>query len=119
MNKPASSNEAVVAACLILTASRSNFLTPSERFASLLQGWQATLRMIGSHPLLGVGPGNFPDYYTEFKLPQSVDELREPRCLLGATGSDWSEADQDECGAQGAAREIRRPDDATSSEENR
>ncbi|HTM52512.1 MAG TPA: O-antigen ligase family protein [Pirellulales bacterium] len=42
------------------------------------QYWRATLSMISANPLLGVGPGNFQDYYTRFKLPQASEEVRDP-----------------------------------------
>lgn len=44
--------------------------------------WQATLAMIGRFPLLGVGPGNFQDFYTQFKLPQASEEVRDPHNFL-------------------------------------
>lgn len=43
-----------------------------------LQYWQSTLAMIGNYPWLGVGPGNFQNYYTQFKLPQASEEIRDP-----------------------------------------
>jgi hypothetical protein len=47
-----------------------------------LEYWRATLAMIGRHPWLGVGPGNFQDYYTQFKLPQASEEIRDPHNFL-------------------------------------
>jgi hypothetical protein len=38
--------------------------------------------MIAAHPLLGVGPGNFQDYYTQFKLPEASEEIRDPHNFL-------------------------------------
>jgi hypothetical protein len=38
--------------------------------------------MIASHPWLGVGPGNFQDYYTQFKLPEASEEIRDPHNFL-------------------------------------
>ncbi len=46
------------------------------------QYWRATLSMIGDHPWLGVGPGNFQDYYTQFKLPEASEEIRDPHNFL-------------------------------------
>jgi hypothetical protein len=43
-----------------------------------LQYWQSSLAMIRDQPLLGVGPGNFQDYYTTYKLPQASEEIRDP-----------------------------------------
>lgn len=42
------------------------------------QYWQATLAMIARHPWIGVGPGNFQDYYTQFKLAEASEEIRDP-----------------------------------------
>src|SRR5262249_9011447 len=47
-----------------------------------LQYWRSTLAMIARHPLLGVGPGNFQDYYTQFKLPEASEEIRDPHNFL-------------------------------------
>ena len=47
-----------------------------------LEYWRSTLAMIGRHPWLGVGPGNFQDYYTQFKLPQASEEIRDPHNFL-------------------------------------
>lgn len=43
-----------------------------------LQYWQSSLAMIRDQPLLGVGPGNFQDYYTAYKLPEASEEIRDP-----------------------------------------
>ncbi len=47
-----------------------------------LEYWQATLGMIGDYPWLGVGPGNFQDFYTQYKLPQASEEIRDPHDFL-------------------------------------
>jgi hypothetical protein len=44
--------------------------------------WQATLDMIGDYPVLGVGPGDFQNYYTRYKLPQASEEIRDPHNFL-------------------------------------
>jgi hypothetical protein len=57
----------------------------TEAYKSLgfrLQYWQATLAMIAHYPWFGVGPGNFQDYYTQFKLPQASEEIRDPHNFL-------------------------------------
>ena len=43
-----------------------------------LQYWRSTLAMIARYPWFGVGPGNFQEYYTQFKLPQASEEIRDP-----------------------------------------
>jgi hypothetical protein len=54
----------------------------SKSLGFRLQYWRSTLSMIAAHPLLGVGPGNFQDYYTQFKLPQASEEIRDPHNFL-------------------------------------
>lgn len=44
--------------------------------------WRSTLVMIAHRPWLGVGPGNFQDFYTQFKLPQASEEIRDPHNFL-------------------------------------
>jgi hypothetical protein len=50
----------------------------SKSLGYRLQYWQSTLAMIRDQPLLGVGPGNFQDYYTAYKLPEASEEIRDP-----------------------------------------
>jgi O-antigen ligase len=47
-----------------------------------LEYWQASAGMIGDYPLFGVGPGNFQQVYTQYKLPQSLEEVLDPHNLL-------------------------------------
>jgi hypothetical protein len=53
-----------------------------KSFTFRLEYWRATMAMIARHPWLGVGPGNFQDYYTQFKLPQASEEIRDPHNFL-------------------------------------
>jgi hypothetical protein len=46
------------------------------------QYWRATLSMIGDFPILGVGPGEFLNYYTQYKLPEASEEIRDPHNFL-------------------------------------
>lgn len=43
-----------------------------------LEYWRATAAMIAEHPLLGVGPGNFQDWYPRYKLPQASETIADP-----------------------------------------
>jgi O-antigen ligase len=43
-----------------------------------LEYWQATTAMISDHPLWGCGVGNFQEYYTQYKLPQSSEAIADP-----------------------------------------
>ena len=38
--------------------------------------------MIHDHPWLGCGPGNFGDYYTQYKLPIASEEIKDPHNFL-------------------------------------
>ncbi len=47
-----------------------------------LEYWRSTWAMIGDHPWLGCGPGNFQAAYTQYKLPQSSEEISDPHNFL-------------------------------------
>lgn len=53
-----------------------------KSFGYRLQYWQATWQMIQDHPWLGVGPGNFGDHYTRYKLPTASEEIADPHDFL-------------------------------------
>lgn len=54
-------------------------LSETSKSASYrLQYWHATLAMIADHPWLGVGPGNFQSYYSQYKLPQASEMIADP-----------------------------------------
>jgi hypothetical protein len=62
---------------------RPDMLTAAKK--SLLyrfEYWQASAAMIADHPFLGVGPGNFQARYTQYKLPQSEEEVLDPHNFL-------------------------------------
>ncbi len=57
----------------------------SEAFKSFsyrLEYWQSTWGMIGDHPWLGCGPGNFKSVYTYYKLPQASETVADPHNWL-------------------------------------
>lgn len=69
-----------------------DFKVLSEASKSLgyrAQYWKATLGMIQRHPWLGVGSGSFQDYYTQFKLPEASEEVRDPHNFILET---WATA---------------------------
>jgi O-antigen ligase len=51
------------------------------------QYWQATAAMIADHPWLGVGPGNFADHYTAYKLATASEEISDPHNFLLELGA--------------------------------
>ena len=44
--------------------------------------WQASAAMIADYPWLGCGPGNFKDYYTQYKLPGASESIADPHNFL-------------------------------------
>jgi hypothetical protein len=54
----------------------------SKSLGYRVQYWQSTLRMIGDHPLIGCGPGNFQNAYTAYKLPEASEEVADPHNFL-------------------------------------
>ncbi|MBN2128746.1 MAG: O-antigen ligase family protein, partial [Sedimentisphaerales bacterium] len=42
------------------------------------QYWEATARMCADHPLTGVGPGNFADYYPHYKPAAALESVADP-----------------------------------------
>ena len=54
----------------------------SKSFGYRLQYWQSTLQMIADHPLVGCGPGNFQESYTQYKLPEASEEIADPHNFL-------------------------------------
>ncbi|MBI3464168.1 MAG: O-antigen ligase family protein, partial [Planctomycetes bacterium] len=50
----------------------------SKSLGYRMQYWQATGQIIRDHPLLGTGPGNFGDYYPQYKLPEASEEIQDP-----------------------------------------
>ncbi len=46
------------------------------------QYWRATSALIADHPWFGCGPGNFQQYYTQYKLPEASETVADPHNLL-------------------------------------
>jgi uncharacterized membrane protein (UPF0136 family) len=46
------------------------------------QYWSATLHMIDDHWFLGVGAGNFQNYYTQYKWPEASEVIADPHQFL-------------------------------------
>src|SRR5204863_1187517 len=43
-----------------------------------LEYWRATWQVIGEHPWLGVGPGNFGNAYLRFMPPTAAESIKDP-----------------------------------------
>ncbi len=56
----------------------------SESFRSLFfraSYWTTTLAIVADHPWLGVGPGNFQDYFTQYKARLASESVADPHSL--------------------------------------
>lgn len=53
-----------------------------KSFGFRVQYWQSSVQMIGDHPLVGCGPGNFQNVYTQYKLPEAAEEVADPHNFL-------------------------------------
>ena len=42
------------------------------------QYWTASAQMVADHPLSGVGPGNFSDYYPHYKPAAALESVADP-----------------------------------------
>lgn len=46
------------------------------------QYWVSTAQMISDHWLVGVGPGNFANYYTQYKIPAALETVADPHNFI-------------------------------------
>jgi hypothetical protein len=46
------------------------------------QYWAASAKMFAEHPLTGIGPGNFSDYYTHYKPAAALESVADPHNFL-------------------------------------
>jgi tetratricopeptide (TPR) repeat protein len=46
------------------------------------QYWSATAEIIVNHLLTGIGGGNFGTYYARYKIPESLETIRDPHCFI-------------------------------------
>jgi hypothetical protein len=44
--------------------------------------WLASFKMVGNHPWLGVGPGQFKSRYEAFRSPTSIEQIADPHQFL-------------------------------------
>jgi hypothetical protein len=79
---PAAWTRAIVLTALLGVAAMFSFSNAAKSLSFRVQYWQATLRMIADRPLMGCGPGNFQDVYTQYKLPDASEEVSDPHDFL-------------------------------------
>ena len=46
------------------------------------QYWHASAKMYADHPLTGVGPGNFADFYPHYKPPEALESVADPHNFI-------------------------------------
>ena len=46
------------------------------------QYWKSTAQMVADHWLTGVGPGNFANYYTQYKIPAALETVADPHNFI-------------------------------------
>jgi cytochrome c-type biogenesis protein CcmH/NrfG len=54
----------------------------TKSFGYRVQYWQSSLHMIADHPIVGCGPGNFQNVYSQYKLPEAAEEVADPHNFL-------------------------------------
>ncbi len=76
-----------IAAFAIFTVDARILTEAPKSFFYRSQYWYAALRMIVEHPWVGVGPGNFQDNYSAFKLPTASETVYDPHNFLLEVGA--------------------------------
>ena len=72
----------LAAAVLIAGFARPALAKAATSLSYRVEYWRATLQMIAHRPLLGCGPGNFQDVYTQYKLPEASEVVSDPHNFL-------------------------------------
>ena len=72
----------VAAAVTVGGLDRELLSRASKSFGYRLQYWQSSLLLIADHPMVGCGPGNFQNAYTQYKLPEASEEVADPHNFL-------------------------------------
>lgn len=79
---------AVVLILCVFLAFQGGFLDTAKRSLGFrFEYWRASLGMIRDNPVLGCGPGNFQQYYTQYKSPVSSEEILDPHNFLVELGA--------------------------------
>ncbi len=76
---------AAVLAIAVVVAGLFDRLVLTEAPKSVLyrfQYWESTAEMIADHPWFGCGPGNFQQFYVQYKLPEASESISDPHNLL-------------------------------------
>jgi len=68
----------LLSAFLTTEPGRNIYAAASKSFHYRVEYWKSTTQMIADRPVFGVGPGNFQDIYTQYKLPEASEEVRDP-----------------------------------------
>ena len=73
---------ALCAAFMLGIIDREVFTEAGKSLGYRLDYWRATSAMIGVHPLLGVGPGEFQSAYARYILPTASEFIADPHNFL-------------------------------------
>ena len=80
---------AVAIASLIVVYGLGHDRLPSASLWVRWQYWRAAAAMIADHPLTGVGPENFGQYYPRYMNPAAPEVVKDPHCFPLALWSQW------------------------------
>jgi tetratricopeptide (TPR) repeat protein len=61
---------------------RHNTLPGGNSMLVRWQYWSDAGKIIAGHLITGIGGGNFGTYYTYYKLPESLETVRDPHCFI-------------------------------------
>ncbi|MBN2137124.1 MAG: O-antigen ligase family protein [Sedimentisphaerales bacterium] len=73
---------AAVAAAVACYGSKRECLPGGPSMLVRGQYWNAAAKMYADHPLTGVGPGGFSDYYTQYKPDAALESVADPHNFL-------------------------------------
>lgn len=54
----------------------------TRSFGFRVHYWRSSVKMIADHPIVGCGPGNFQNSYTQYKLIEASEEVADPHNFL-------------------------------------
>jgi O-antigen ligase/tetratricopeptide (TPR) repeat protein len=73
---------AVVGCAAVLYGLQHDRLPGGNSMLVRWQYWRAATRMYADHPLTGVGPGNFSNYYPHYKPAAALESVSDPHSFL-------------------------------------
>lgn len=77
----------VMAGAIVMAYGTARGELPSRSLTFRWHYWVGTMPVIGDHPWVGVGFGNFGQHYLKYKLPEAPEEVKDPHNVLLSTAS--------------------------------